>query len=194
MKKYKSLNIRGTLLDRNQLSSYIEKIAAEHNIRTSSNKETYPVPAVKEDYKFILETYRLLDKHIKLGIKVHSAGEWLLDNFYIIEETVKSIEKEMPLKKYKSMIGLSNGRFEGFARSYVLAEEIVAYTDCKIDSDVIDLSLKAYQKKKFLSMDEICNIGTFFKISMISHIREVCEKIFFTNAKIQSRKYYRKSN
>ncbi len=178
MKKYKSLNIRGTLLDRNQLSSYIEKIAAEHNIRTSSNKETYPVPAVKEDYKFILETYRLLDKHIKLGIKVHSAGEWLLDNFYIIEETVKSIEKEMPLKKYKSMIGLSNGRFEGFARSYVLAEEIVAYTDCKIDSDVIDLSLKAYQKKKFLSMDEICNIGTFFKISMISHIREVCEKIY----------------
>lgn len=178
MKKNRSLNIRGTLLDRNQLNEYIEKIAAEHNIRTSSSKDTYPIPNVREDYKFILETYRLLDKHIKLGIKIHSAGEWLLDNFYIIEETVKAIEKEMPLKKYKSMIGLSNGRFEGFARSYVLAEEIVAYTDGKIDRDVIDLSLKAYQKKKFLSMDEICNIGTFFKISMISHIREVCEKIY----------------
>ncbi len=178
MKKNKSLNIRGTLLDRNQLSNYIEKIAAEHTIRTSSSKDTYPVPAVKEDYRFILETYRLLDRHIKLGIKVHSAGEWLLDNFYIIEETVKFIEKEMPLKKYKSMIGLSNGRYQGYARSYVLAEEIVAFTDCKIDSDVIDLSLKAYQKKKFLSMDEICNIGIFFKISMISHIREVCEKIY----------------
>ncbi len=115
MKKNKSLNIRGTLLDRNQLSNYIEKIAAEHTIRTSSSKDTYPVPAVKEDYRFILETYRLLDRHIKLGIKVHSAGEWLLDNFYIIEETVKFIEKEMPLKKYKSMIGLSNGRYQGYA-------------------------------------------------------------------------------
>lgn len=178
MKKNRSLNIRGTLLDRNQLSSYLEKTAAEHNIRSSSSKDTYPVPNVKEDYKFILETYKLLDRHIKLGIKIHSAGEWLLDNFYIIEETVKAIEKEMPLKKYQSLIGLSNGRFQGFARSYVLAEEIVAYTDGKIDRDVIDLALRSYQKKKFVTMDEIYNIGTFFKISMISHIREVCEKIY----------------
>ena len=152
MKKSRSLNIRGTLLDRNQLSGYLEKIAAEHNIRSSSSKDTYPVSNVKEDFRFILETYKLLDKHIKLGIKIHSAGEWLLDNFYIIEETVKSIEKEMPLKKYKSMIGLSNGRFQGFARSYVLAEEIVAYTDGKIDREIIDLSLRAYQKKKFLTI------------------------------------------
>ena len=180
MMKNRALNIRGTLLDRAQLSEYIEKIAADHNVKSSSEKDTYPVSKVKEDYRFILETYKLLDKHIKLGIKIHSAGEWLLDNFYIIEEAVKSIEKEMPLKKYKSMIGLSNGRFQGFARSYVLAEEIVAYTDCKIDREVIDLCLKAYQKKKFLSMDEIWNIGVFFKISMISHIKEVCEKIYYS--------------
>ena len=178
MKKNRTLNIRGTLLDRGQLSKYIEKIAAEHNVKSSSEKETYPIPKVKEDYRFILETYKLLNKHIKFGIKIHSAGEWLLDNFYIIEEAVKSIEKEMPLKKYRAMIGMSNGRFQGFARSYVLAEEIVAYTDCKIDREVIDLCLKSYQKKKFLSMDEIWNIGVFFKISMISHIREVCEKIY----------------
>lgn len=178
MKKNRSLNIRGTLLDRNQLSEYIEKVAAEHNVKSSSNKDTYPVPFVKENYKFILETYRLLDRHIKLGIKIHSAGEWILDNFYIIEETVKSIEKEMTLKKYTSMIGLSNGRYQGFARSYVLAEEIVAFTDCKIDREVIDLALKAYQKKKFLSMDEICNIGIFIKISVIAHIRDICEKIY----------------
>ena len=178
MKKNKALNIRGTLLDKSQLSQYIEKIADEHNVKSSSSKETYPIPLVKENYNYILETYKLLNKHIKLGIKIHSAGEWILDNFYIIEETVKSIEKEMPLKKYKSMIGLSSGRFKGFARSYVLAEEIVAYTDCKIDREMIDISLKAYQKKKFLSMDEICNIGTFLKISIISHIREICEKIY----------------
>ena len=30
-----------------------------------------------------------------MGIKVHSAGEWILDNFYIIEENVKSIQKDI---------------------------------------------------------------------------------------------------
>ncbi len=178
MKKYKKLNIRGTLLDRNQLASHIEKTASEHSIKSFSSKDTYPIPNLIEDYKFILETYNLLTRHLKLGIKIHSAGEWILDNFYVIEETVKVIQKELTLKKYKKMIGLANERYFGFARSYVLAEEIVAFSDCKIDRELIDIALHAYQRKKLLSMDEICNIGVFLKISIISHIRDLCEKIY----------------
>ena len=178
MKKNKKINISGTLLDKNQLVKHIEKRASEHNIKSYSNSDTYPIPNLIKDYKFILETYNLLTKHIKLGIKIHSAGEWLLDNFYIIEETVKVIQKELPLKKYKNMIGLSNDRYFGFARSLVLAEEIVAFTDCKIDRDIIDISLNSYQRKKLLSMEELSNIGIFLKISIISHIRELCEKIY----------------
>ncbi len=178
MKKYKKLNIRGTLLDRNQLAKHIEKTASEHITKSFSSKDTYPIPNLIEDYKFILETYNLLTRHLKLGIKIHSAGEWILDNFYVIEETVKVIQKELPLKKYRKMIGLSNDRYLGFARSYVLAEEIVSFSDCKIDRELIDIALHAYQRKKLLSMDELCNIGVFLKISIISHIRELCEKIY----------------
>jgi len=175
---YKELNIRGALLDKNQLSKYIEKVASEHNVKNSSNKETYPIPTLIKNYKFILETYKLLSKHIKLGIKMHSAGEWLLDNFYIIEENVKLIEKEITLKKYRKMLGIANGRHAGFSRCYVLAEEIIAFTDCKLDRETIDIALNSYQRKKLLSMEEICNIGIFFKISIISHIKEICEEIY----------------
>lgn len=178
MKKSKTLNIRGALLDKNQLSKYIEKIASEHNVKNNSNKKTYPIYNLKENYKFILETYNILNKHMKLGIKIHSAGEWILDNFYVIEETVKLIEKEMPLRKYVKMPGISNGRYEGFARAYVLAEEIVAFSDCNIDREILDMSLNSYQRRKKLTMEEICNIGVFVKISIISHIRDLCEKIY----------------
>ena len=186
MNKYKKLNIRGSLLDRGQLAKHIEKTASEHNIKSESKKDTYPIPNLIDDYKFILETYNLLSKHLKLGIKIHSAGEWILDNFYVIEETVKVIQKEISLKKYINMIGLSNESYKGFARCYVLAEEIVAFSDCKIDRELINIVLKSYQKKKILSMEELSSIGIFLKISIISHIRELCEKIyssqFFTNS------------
>ena len=178
MKKYRELHISGALLDKNQLANYMEKLASSHNIKNHSSKDTYPIPILKRDYDQILETYKLLNKHIKLGIKIHSAGEWLLDNFYIIEEIVKGIQKDLSLKKYKNMIGISNGKYEGFARSYCLAAEIVAYSDCKIDSETIDLVLRAYQNKKLLSMEEIWNIGIFLKITLISQIREICEKIY----------------
>ena len=178
MNKYKKLNIRGSLLDRGQLAKHIEKTASEHNIKSESKKDTYPIPNLIDDYKFILETYNLLSKHLKLGIKIHSAGEWILDNFYVIEETVKVIQKEISLKKYINMIGLSNESYKGFARCYVLAEEIVAFSDCKIDRELINIVLKSYQKKKILSMEELSSIGIFLKISIISHIRELCEKIY----------------
>lgn len=175
---YKHLNISGVLLDRNQLLKYMEKIAAEHTIKINSDKNTYPIPSLNENYNFIFETYKLLNEHIKLGIKIHSAGEWILDNFYIIEEMVKSIKKELTLKKYSKMIGIASGKYEGFARSYVLAEEIVSFTDCKIDSDIIYSCLEAYQNNKMLNIEEIANFGVFLKIAIISHIKDVCERIF----------------
>ena len=54
-----------------------------------------------ENYKIIEQVYNLLNEHLKLGISIHPAGEWLLDNIYIIEQTVKLIQKELTLKKYK---------------------------------------------------------------------------------------------
>ena len=45
------------------------------------------------------------------------------------------------------------------------------------DRELIDIALNSYQKKKVLSMEELCSIGIFLKISIISNIRKLCEKI-----------------
>ncbi len=182
MKKNKKINISGTLLDKNQLVKHIEKRASEHNIKSYSNSDTYPIPNLIKDYKFILETYNLLTKHIKLGIKIHSAGEWLLDNFYIIEETVKNIKNELTEKRYKNYPIISNGMYKGFARIYLLAAEIVAYTDNKIDEDILEICLSAYERKKILSMEEIWSLPIFLNIALIENIRNVCEKIIISKS------------
>ena len=141
MNKYKILKITGAILDKNQLKNHLEKIASNHNLINKSEKQTYPIPHLLENFKFIQKIYMLLNEHLKLGISIHPAGEWLLDNFYIIEETVKQIEKELTLKKYTNFIGITNGEYKGYARIYVLASEIVAYTDNKIDrKDLEDYS------------------------------------------------------
>ncbi len=131
-----------------------------------------------ENYSVIKEVYNLLNENVKSKITIHPAGEWLLDNFYAIEEITKSIEKQMPLKKYKNFVGLANGKYQGFARIYVLASEIVNYTDNKITSKILEESLRAYQTKKNLSMDEIWNIGIFMQIAIIENIRQIAESIF----------------
>lgn len=180
MKEYRNLNIKGVTLDKVQLENYMEKMASDHILENSSSKETYPIPKCKENFEIIEEVYNLLGEHIKLGLPIHPAGEWLLDNFYMIEETYKMVISQMPLKKYTSFVGLSNGTYKGFARVYVVASEIVAYTDNKIESKTVTELLKAYQRKKTLSMDEIWNIGIFIQIALIESIKDICEKIYFS--------------
>ena len=178
--EYKTLNKRGTILDKEQLELYLEKLASDQIMQKNSNKNTYPIPSVKENFAVIEEVYHLLNEHIKLGIPIHPAGEWLLDNFYIIDETVKTIIREMPLKKYTNFLGIANGLDKGFARIYVLAYEIVNFTDNKIDYKNVSSFLCSYQKKKSLSMEEIWNVGIFMQIALIQSIRDICEKIYFS--------------
>ncbi len=178
MKRYRVLNIKGALLDKQQLEKYLEKIASDHILQNKSAKDTYPIPRMTENFEVITEVYHILNEHLKLNIPIHPAGEWILDNYYAIEETVKTIQKEMTLKKYKKFLAIGNGVYQGFARIYVLASEIVAYTDNKIETKNLVDYLQAYQQKKNLSMEEIWNLGIFIQIALIENIRTICEAIY----------------
>ena len=178
MKSRRYLNIKGANLDKEQLQNYMEKIAVNYEIKSSSSSETYPITRLNSNFKYIQKTYNILNEHIKKGISIYPAGEWLLDNFYIIEETVKNIRNELTEKKYKNFQGISTGLYKGFARMYLLASDIVAYTDNKIDEEMLELSLSAYERKKTLSMEEIWNLPIFLNIAIIENIRNVCEKIY----------------
>ena len=186
MNKYKVLDVGGALLNTEQLENYLQKIAADQILKSNSDKNTYPVPRVKENLNFIYDVYNFLNEDLKNKIPIHPAGEWILDNFYIIEKNAKIIIKNLPIKKYTRLIGIANGANKGFARVYVLAKEIVSYTDGKIDGDNLELYLKSYQNKKTLSMEELWSINIFLQIALIEKIRIICEKIYLSQ--MQKRK------
>ena len=179
-------NVNGIVLDKNQLQKYLENMASEHILCSKSNKETYPIPRLKDNFNYITKTYDILNINLKTGVQIHPAGEWLLDNYYIIEETVKGIVKELPLKKYRNFTGIANGEYKGYARIYSLASEIISYTDGKLELENIREFLKSYQNKKTLNMEEIWDINLFFKIVLIEKIRRICESIY--SAQIQKLK------
>ena len=177
--KYRALHGKGAILGQNQLESYLEKMASDHTLQKHADKNTYPIPRLKENFEIITRVYQLLHEHIRLKIPIHPAGEWILDNYYVIDETVKSIRNQLTLKKYTNFVGISSGIYAGFARIYVLASEIVNYTDNKIEgATFLSSLLEAYQRKKTLSMEEIWNIPLFLQIALIENIAEICEKIY----------------
>lgn len=173
-------DIRGIVLDKEQLKTYLENTASDHTLKLKSDKETYPIPEMDKNFEYITKTYELLNEHLKLGINIHQAGEWLLDNYYVIEETVQDVRKNLPLKKYTNFIGISSGKYKGYARIYILAQEIVGFTDGILKAKDLEEYIASYQKKKTLNMQEIWDINLFFKIALIERIKDVCVKIYIS--------------
>lgn len=175
---YKILNTKEIVLDKKLLKEYLAKLASDSIIKDKSDIDTYPIPRVLDNFEYISLVYTLLNQHVKLGIPIHPAGEWLLDNYYLIENTVKILQKTLTKSKYEKFPRIANGVNAGFARVFVLSNEIVMNTDGRIDEGELTEYINSYQTQKNLYMNEIWNIGVFLQISIIEKIRGICEKIF----------------
>ena len=57
----------------------------------------------KENFDLVSKTYRILETSFNRKISVHSAGQWLLDNMYIIEQEYYSIKEEKKVLKNKRL-------------------------------------------------------------------------------------------
>ena len=65
MKENKILKINGTMLEKSQLEQHLEKIASSHNTTTKSQKDTYPVPHLIENFKTIETIYNMIQKKME---------------------------------------------------------------------------------------------------------------------------------
>lgn len=178
MDKNRVLRGNEIYLNKEQLEKYIEQLAVEQAVTNKSSKATYPINGLKEDFLYITKVYELLNENIKNNITIHPAGEWLLDNYYIIEENVRVILNELTLKKYSHLPGIASNKYKGFSRIYVFANEIARYTNNQIDREIIESALRIYQKNKYITMEEIWVLPIFLKISLIQNIKDICEKIY----------------
>lgn len=154
------------------MENFAKKLAINHNISKLSSKKTYPLNSLKEDYEVISKAFDILTESVSKNVSIQPSGEWLLDNFYIIEEQYNSILNDLTLKEYVKLPSV-----EGKARIYLIAAELVKFTDGNITEEIIENFIKAYGSKRALSMDEIWKLPLMIRICLIKHIRKVSDKI-----------------
>ena len=156
------------------------------------NLKTYPIKRLRDNLKYISLVYTLLNDHIKLKIPIHPAGEWLLDNFYIIEEAENNVERNLTKKKYKNLpqIKIDYSEIETslaekskeiiLPRVYILSSNIIKKTDGKIEKNELINFINEFQNQRELTMEEIWNIPLFLQICLIEKTRKIAEKIFIS--------------
>ena len=85
-------------------------------------------------------------------------------------EAVKNIKLELPKHKYTKFLGLANGNYAGFARVYVLASEIVNYTDNKI---VVGYAVDYFEK--FVEIENVDEYNVTVKMLKVAQNNQLAD-------------------
>src|ERR1041384_8215958 len=64
-------------------------------------KTQFPIPGrLKELKQFFQSAYNYFDQASQTQVAVSNASEWLLDNFYIIEQAIQVVQDDLPADYY----------------------------------------------------------------------------------------------
>ncbi len=108
------------------------------------------------------------------GLEVSPAGEWLLDNFYVVLEQVQEVRATLPSDYYHQLPKLTDeGPLAGYPRVYEIAIELIAHTDGRLDSAMLDLMIAAYQLIAPLTMGELWAMPAMLRMGFLENVRHM---------------------
>ena len=168
--------LRSELFNAEQMEQYGQTLASSHALSSTRNAEQL-LSRLSENENVLIGAHRLLAEAIKEGRRITPAGEWLLDNFYLIEEQIRTARRHLPKGYSRELPRLSNGPSMGFPRVYDIALETVSHTDGRLDLDGLRRFLASYQTVTILRLGELWAIPIMLRLALIENLRRVSARI-----------------
>ena len=125
----------------------------------------------------LLSAYRSIVKAIDNGRAITPAGEWLIDNYHLVERQIREVSTDLPPGYYRQLPKLVSGPFAGYPRVFGMAWAFVAHTDSCFDSDILVSYVKAYQEVQSLTIGELWAVSITLQIVLIENLRRLAQQI-----------------
>ena len=164
--------LRGELFSTEQLQRHARTVAVAHRLtrhRTSGRLLT----RLADNERVLAETYELLAAATRRGRRIAPASDWLLDNFYLLEEQIRSTRRLLPRSYLDQLPALA----ADCPRTYRIALELIAHTDGRVDAAALDAFIAAYQPASPLSLGELWAMPLMLRLALIENLRRVAQRL-----------------
>ncbi|HJW57069.1 MAG TPA: glucoamylase family protein [Burkholderiaceae bacterium] len=108
------------------------------------------------------------------------AAEWLLDNFYLIEEQIHTAKRHLPKNYSKELPCLLRGASAGKPRVYDIALETISHGDGRVDPENLSCFVAAYHQVTTLKLGELWAIPIMLRLALIENLRRVATRLATT--------------
>jgi cyclic beta-1,2-glucan synthetase len=169
--------IRGELFSTERLEQHAESLAAAQAATTVAGPGRPFIPRVQKNGRILLEYYRAIARGVQREQLITPAAEWLVDNFYIVEEQLREIRDDLPPGYYRQLPKLKTGHLEGYPRVFGVAWAFVAHTDSRFDPEVLRRFVIAYQRVQPLTIGELWAVAITLRATLLENLRRIAEQL-----------------
>jgi cyclic beta-1,2-glucan synthetase len=166
---------RSELLSVDQLRAHAKEIAAWHKLTKTHSPDKLLV-RLEQNERILLDAYNEVTTAAHVGRKPTPAGEWLIDNFYLIEEQIQTARRHLPKRYSRALPQLSNGH-SGQPRVYHIALELVAHLDSGVNLESITSFIASYQTATTLGLGELWAVPIMLRLALIENLRRIAARI-----------------
>lgn len=129
-------------------------------------------PRLLEAREVLVEAYRVLTRRVKAEKEITPASEWLIDNFYIIQEQVVQVENDFPQNFQRNIPSLTSGEYRGWPRVYEMVLNLAIQTDNLIDLETLLHYVGSYQEEKTLMLGEVWAIPIMARLVLLLQLSD----------------------
>ncbi len=109
--------------------------------------------------------------------RITPAAEWLLDNFYLIEEQIQMARRHLPRGYSRELPRLVNGPSAGLPRVYDIVLELISHVDAQIDAGPLSAFIASYQTVTPLKLGELWAIPIMLRLGLIENLQRITTRL-----------------
>jgi cyclic beta-1,2-glucan synthetase len=168
--------LREELLSSDQMQLHGKNLAAWHKVATGRAPDQL-LTRLAENEVVLVGACNLLTEAVRANRRIAPAGEWLLDNFYLIEEQIRTARRHFPKGYSRGLPRLLDGPSAGLPRVYDIALETISHGDGRVDLESLSSFVAAYQTVTSLQLGELWAIPIMLRLALIENLRRVGTRI-----------------
>lgn len=168
--------LRAELFSADQMKGHGVRLASVHRLAPGRMPDQLLMRLFSNE-SVLTETCDRLGASVAAKHRITPAEEWLLDNFYLVEEQIRTARRHLPKGYSRELPGLAAGISAGMPRVYDIALETIAHGDGRLDPDSLTLFVAAYQEVTPLRLGELWAVPIMLRLALIENLRRVALRI-----------------
>lgn len=167
--------LRAELFSVEQLTRHAKGLAVQHHV--VAGRHSNQLLARLGQNEQIICDFNRATLAVSPDRNITPAAEWLLDNFYLIEEQIQLARRHLPRGYSRELPCLANGTSAWYPRVYDIVLELISHVDAQIDPAPLRAFIAAYQTISSLKLGELWAIPIMLRLGLIENLQRITSRL-----------------